>query len=764
MHRLPYQSTRIIELSHQLTGRLTGLLFADQGAEVYLQQASNTPLDDYLNRGKIALPADSLIDHSSADIIIVDGDRAIDLLPHQILMRITAALPGDEDYGDLADDCSDDLLNALLGFFTDMGTSARYLGRPVIYTPLPLCSIYAGVNGAIALAASLLDRESCGLGRTIIVSRMASGLSAIGALCLTSEGIPEHLAPTVVGGLPEGLSPETFKQIAVEAAKNPAKQLWLEQRFTPLASPYWAADKRLILPMTAPNRRLTRKMLQHLGLWKQALAAGMADVSCYQPQSQAYLGRNLADSMALNFTMTSLLADMLEQAFAQRTAAEWEQEFCSIGLPCVAMQNWEEWKKDSKAKHAGIFTEVKGCEKLQIGRSSWLSSAKPYPPLKACRQEAKIPARKIALPALTGAASVRLPLTGYIVLDFCNVVAGPAAGRMMAELGAIVYQIVPAIPEHSPTIVVTWTGEFGTGKKSIIIDAKTDQGLEVIKNLVKKADIILANMLDEQMKSLGIDQQSLKSINPKAIGVQLSAYRGQFLGERHGYPGYDPALQGSTGIMTRFGREECPSFHGVASTVDYLCGYLAVWAAVSALAAREHRKDGQGDWAETSLAAAATLAQLTLQYATEPASARGPFATGMTLGERVYSLANGWIFAQGKQDLSKELAEKNVDEALDYLRKQGIKAVPIQTCRQLANRHRDKPSKTIRFQQREKDGWKNEGFAPTWFAFDGVPSDRLNAASRIGADGAAILAALNYSQQQIEALLANKIVGQTEFG
>jgi crotonobetainyl-CoA:carnitine CoA-transferase CaiB-like acyl-CoA transferase len=711
----------------------------------------------------MALPAAAMADLSSADVIIVDGVDPILLLPHQILMRVTAALPGDEDYGDLEADCSDDLLNALTGFFTDMGTSSRYLGRPVIYTPLPLCSIYAGVNGAIAIGASLVDRERSGLGRTVIVSRLAAGLSAIGALCLTSQGIPQHLAPTVVGGLPEGLSPETFQQIVAEAMKNPAKQLWFEQRFTPLAAPYRTSDNRLILPMTAPNRRLTRRMLQHLGLWEKALAAGMVDESCYQPDNRKYQGKNLADSMSLNFNMTSFLADLLEQVFATKTAAEWELEFCSIDIPCVVIRSWEEWKQDPMVQEAGTFSQVKGCTKPQIGRSSWVASAQPYPELEACRRWNVLPKRSNTLPKKTNRASEHNPLSGYVVIDFCNVVAGPAAGRMMAELGATVYQVVPARPEHSPTIVVTWAGEFGAGKQSIILDAHTQEGLEIIQKMVKKADIILANMLDDQMQRLGLDPQTLWSLNPKAIGVQLLAYRGPVQGPRHNYPGYDPALQGSTGIMMRFGPKGCPTYHGVASTVDYLCGYLGVWAAVSALVARERRHDGRGDWATTSLASAATLAQLMFQQTSEPESARGPFATGMNDHERIYSLKDGWLFAQGQDDLTSQLAGKTVVEGLKYLKDRGINAVPVQTCKQLADRHRDKPSKTVRFQMREKDGWKNEGFAPTWFAFEGQPNDRLSAPSRIGADAYDILTELGYTKEEIIQLLDNKVVGRTEF-
>src|SRR4029077_11572335 len=152
MSPLPYQDIRIIEQSTTLTGRLTGLLFADQGADVFIERQPDAPPSDhdsYLDRGKTAVPKGGLTDTASADVLIVDGDAAVNRPDTQIVLRVTAARPGDEAYGHLDATCSEDLLNALVGIFTDMLTFGRLLGRPVVYTPLPICSVYAGVNGAI---------------------------------------------------------------------------------------------------------------------------------------------------------------------------------------------------------------------------------------------------------------------------------------------------------------------------------------------------------------------------------------------------------------------------------------------------------------------------------------------------------------------------------------------------------------------------------------------------------------------------------------
>jgi crotonobetainyl-CoA:carnitine CoA-transferase CaiB-like acyl-CoA transferase len=764
-HRLPYAGIRIIEQSELLTGRLAGLLFADQGAEVLIARDAgfeSDEHDEFLDRNKYSLAPGELADTSSADVIIVDGDADLDRSSGQIVLRVTAALPGDTVYGDLPADCSEDLLNALVGFYTDMGTISKLIGRPVIYTPLPLCSVYAAVNGAVATAAALIDRERCGSGREVIASRLAGGLSAIGALALTSEGMPDHLEPADITGVPEGLSLEDFKSMMSEASQDAKKQLWVEQRFIPLAVPYETSDGRLAIPLAAPNRRLTQRILQSIGVWDQALEAGMVDVDPYDPVNAEFIGRNLADSMGLNFPMSSALAELVASAFIEKPAAEWEKHLCSeVGVPCLKVITWEEFKNDPDARTAHIFAHAKGHSAVQLGRPSWVASAQPYPDLMARQHIDSLPARSTELPTARSSVSKR-PLEGYTLVDFTNVVAGPSAGRMFSELGATVYKIDPVNPYHSPVIMTTWAAELGVGKRTMILDIQTDEGRKVLNKILVDADWILNNALDAQYERLDLDRAGLDKVNPSIISIQLSAHKAEKPGARDDYPGYDPVIQ-AQGIMERFGPEGCPSFHGVASCVDYLCGYLGAWAGVTAMYAREFRKDGIGDWAETSLSTAAALTQLLLLQSPQPESATGAFATGMNAGERVYELSDGWIFAQGAHDLTEELSSLEIDAALAKLSEQGISAVPVHTCKELADLHRDNPTTTVYFEMRESDGWKNECFAPAWFAYDGERVASPGPAHRVGSDAPLILAELGYSEEEVADLVAARVVGQTEF-
>ncbi|HRH85791.1 MAG TPA: CoA transferase [Rubrivivax sp.] len=762
----PYADVRVLELSQTLSGRLAGLLFADQGAEVYaVRDRPSGKFDDtYFDRGKKLLPAGGLNDTSSADVVIVDGDLAVKRLPHQTVMRVVAALPGDDAYGDLPADCSEDLISAVCGFFTNMSVTGPMLGRPAIYTPLPLSSVYAGVNGAIAVAAVLVDRERTGLGREVHASRIAGGLSATGALALTSSGLPPHLAPIVVGGLPPGLAPEQAKVIMGRAMADPAGQLYLEQRVAPLSAPYRTADGLFILPMAAPNRRLTRRMLEAFNLYDKALAAGMVDVNAFDAANLDARHTNLADSLALRFDLTSKLADWLEPIFASRTAAEWDRFLQANGVAVAMIGTWQEWQQARTARETGMIDRVSGDPHVRVGRTSWIESAQPYPPLAVGQKVRSLPPRRTPVPKATGVAPAKFPLAGYSMLDLTNVLAGPSCGRMFAELGANVVQSFPPEPNTSPTVVVDWAGEVACGKYSIITNVRHPDGMKVVQQLAAKADFVLMNAMDAQFVRLRIDPDSLRRLNPKCIGLQITAFRGERRGPQDNDLGYDPSIQGPTGVMERFGDKGAPTYHGVASCVDYLCGYLGAFAGITALYAREHRKDGKGDWAQASLAPSATLTQLLLTGVPKPPDdIRGQRALGRNAFERLYRQSDGWVFVQGSSDLSAELDGKTVAQALGIAKGRKLPAAPVQTCRQMADRHKDKPSPTVYFEKRESDGWVNHCFRPTWFTFDGVPTPRPRATSRIGADAPAILAQLGYSPDDIKRLVASGAVGRVEW-
>jgi hypothetical protein len=121
-----------------------------------------------------------------------------------------------------------------------------WLDRPVTYTPLHLCSIYAGTIGANAVAAALVDRLRCGQGREIHASRLAGGLSAIGAMSIKQTGLPEHIqtAKVLFKNMAEitnarkGLEMPELERLKAEAIADPNRQAWLFQRMYPFIASY----------------------------------------------------------------------------------------------------------------------------------------------------------------------------------------------------------------------------------------------------------------------------------------------------------------------------------------------------------------------------------------------------------------------------------------------------------------------------------------------------------------------------------------------
>src|SRR5271163_483538 len=173
MSLLPLSGLSVAECSTGLAGRLAGLLLADQGATVVIcrEGGEPTPLDAYLNRGKHTHATTERAWSAGADVVIRDGIDKGERIHAQIRLAITAVLPGETAYL-FPDNVGDDILKAVSGFYTDLALTRRLLGDNVVYTPLPLCSVYAGVVGATAVGAALLDRVRYGVGRDIVISRL----------------------------------------------------------------------------------------------------------------------------------------------------------------------------------------------------------------------------------------------------------------------------------------------------------------------------------------------------------------------------------------------------------------------------------------------------------------------------------------------------------------------------------------------------------------------------------------------------------------
>ncbi|MFC0206111.1 CaiB/BaiF CoA transferase family protein [Novosphingobium soli] len=152
------------------------------------------------------------------------------------------------------------------------------------------------------------------------------------------------------------------------------------------------------------------------------------------------------------------------------------------------------------------------------------------------------------------------PLAGVRVIDFTRVLAGPAASLALADMGAEVFKIEPpGTGDETRTFPPTRDGEshyylaVNRGKKSIVVDLKSPEGLALVKDLVARCDVLVENYRPGVMERLGLGWEDLHAINPRLIYCSISGY-GQ-TGPLKDRPSFDIVLQAMSGALSMNG--EC---------------------------------------------------------------------------------------------------------------------------------------------------------------------------------------------------------------
>jgi crotonobetainyl-CoA:carnitine CoA-transferase CaiB-like acyl-CoA transferase len=197
-----------------------------------------------------------------------------------------------------------------------------------------------------------------------------------------------------------------------------------------------------------------------------------------------------------------------------------------------------------------------------------------------------------------------LPLAGVKVLDLTNVMSGPYCTLMLADMGADVVKI-ESFPEGdmSRRFEPKVNGEsycfavLNRNKRSIGLNLKSPEGMEVFRRLAAEADIIVENFRPDVKRKLGVDYEAVKAFNADVIYGSVSGF-GQS-GPYASKGGYDIIAQGVTGIMRMTGEAGGrPAKVGIAMN-DIAAGATLLYALLGAYI---HRlKTGEGQYVETSL-------------------------------------------------------------------------------------------------------------------------------------------------------------------
>ena len=793
----PLTGIRVVDFGHYIAGPLAGMLLADQGAEVIKvdrpgRPDCDTPANGVFNRGKqcVTLDLKDADDRARAVALVLSADVVIENFRPGVMRRLglgaeamTARNPG-LVYLSLPGFASADekasirafegIISAAIGQYTDLQSARRLLDVRPIYTPMPLGSTYGAIHGAIAATLALYAREETGRGDVIEVPLVGAAMSAMAVIMLDVAEKPARYGPPVDA---------TRKAVR----RNRGAE-------SPFSGSFLAGDGQWLYIIAAGHARNSRSLVKALKVYDDLIAQGMVDVPVYD---NLHLTHNIPDSSHLSREWNLKVREKIEAVLASEPAQHWVDVLTAAGVPCTIQRTAQEWLHKAETDEAALTVVVDDPEygpTRQLGVQTWLSKTpaacaipKPRRAFAGCVEP------KSQKNVATGPA--RPILEGIRVLDLSNVLAGPASARTLAEYGAEVIKIDPPDPYFGPRVSSWFPMEVSPGKRSAILNLKAEAGKAAFLALVETADVVVHNFRPGVAENLGIDYAAVKRRKPDIVYLNLTAFNGPRPGAWMNRPGFDPLLQGSTGIQTRYGGAgEKPILHGWASCIDYITGYSATYGAALALFKRRRNgvPDG-GDFVSTSLAQGAQLVQAPFMYACQSGCSgdepSGQDAMGEHALHRMYRARDGWVFVAGLRDeidelrrvpglehapdegtekfLETEIAQRDVAHWVKLLNDSGLAAHRVDSLEDIRKMYLHEVSED------DLDAWDDgrsisivrfvdhpvgravDLAPPAYARLKNAPIQLLYACPKQGAHTREILGELGYDDASIEALIAD---------
>jgi CoA:oxalate CoA-transferase len=189
-------------------------------------------------------------------------------------------------------------------------------------------------------------------------------------------------------------------------------------------------------------------------------------------------------------------------------------------------------------------------------------------------------------------------LSGVKVIDLTRVLAGPFCTMMLADMGAEVVKIErPKTGDDSRAFGPFLKGEsayfmcLNRNKKSIVLDLKSKEDIEIFKRLIAKADVVVENFRPGTMEKLGIGYEELKKVNPGIIYAACSGFGHS--GPYSKKPAYDSIIQAMSGLMSITGQPEGIPTRVGASIADIIAGMYTAFGILAALYFRQVTGVGQ---------------------------------------------------------------------------------------------------------------------------------------------------------------------------
>jgi CoA:oxalate CoA-transferase len=184
-----------------------------------------------------------------------------------------------------------------------------------------------------------------------------------------------------------------------------------------------------------------------------------------------------------------------------------------------------------------------------------------------------------------------LPLDDVKVVDLTHALAGSFCTQQLHLLGADVVKVEPPgtgddFRERPATFAA-----INAGKRSVVLDLKSDQGKDALRRLVERSDVLVENYRPGVTETLGIDWASLQPVNPRLIYCSISGY-GQ-TGPLRAYPAIEWAVQAMSGMSASYIADDVDGAYLGVGVLDPFSGYVAFSAILAALLHRQRTDVGQ---------------------------------------------------------------------------------------------------------------------------------------------------------------------------
>jgi len=621
------EGVRVIDFGQYVAGPLAGMLLADQGADVIRVDPPGgpmweTPANATWNRGKrsITLNLKQPDELAIATQLIASADVVLENFRPGVMDRLglgpqaAMGLNPRLIYCSLPGFASDDPRAQVRAFEGVVGAAtATYRpqrsdsDRPV-YTAIPISSNYAAFQAVVSIVIALFARERDGVGQRIEMPLFDSTFPSIGARAMHVHD-PAHVVPTSRG-------------------------IW--------GGGFECADGRWVQFGGAGNQN-----------FRQFVEA--AGISAWDKEGLTDIERIMHDP--------DLFAEHLRRArelFKTRTAQEWEDLVAKAGSECAVCRTGAEWFAHPHAHASQMVLEIEDPrygKMLQPGINVRLSRTPgavrgPAPQPNQHRAEilAELAARPPHTPPPAVEASMRAALEGVRVLDLCIILAGPTLGRTLAEFGADVIKI------DNPTRggSVASHNDVNRGKRSILLDLKSEAGRDIFWQLLADADVVAQNYRAGKLSKLGLSYEEVRRRKPDIVYASLNAFG--HVGPWAARPGHEQFAQAATGMQRRFGGDGPPAIQPNPIN-DYGTGFMGAYAV--ALALLHRRRTGEGQHVDTALAYTAMMHQSPFMQLyggkcwDEPS---GQDTLGSGPLHRAYQASDGWVFIGARPDEVSRLA------------------------------------------------------------------------------------------------------------